>query len=525
MLTIGKTLDFVTGRKTGKMFRSLGMLLAMTFLLMPVSPTMGQGILRQRNAGDGRQNSQNAKNAESAKTGNDSVSIPWNSLDEQSRKQVREVVDGKTFVRHMPQQVGYCDPGLYDFLVSHPDVVIELWELLGVTQISLKETGPDQYLLKEGTATTSRVEVLYKSKNLCIVYALGEYEAPLMPRKIKGDVVLVLKSRYGRDKEDRPVVQSDLDAYVRIHNPGAEMLAKVMIPVVGKIADSNFEQTVGFVMNLSEAAQEDFEPFQDYARRMRNVRPEVAEEFAVVTEAVFDREVDRYVAQAAARQKTIGELAMPSSHSAEEAAPMPKYALRADNELNAQEQAFTRPETRMAFSPAQAIEVTNDNSRLLEPETSPEDFDARLVPPRTLTITNDHRTIDTSAPTTNDRPNPNARTIAPAPAFYDSSREIKPHANAVPPQAAPMQTVPTNAANVSNPPASQGSDRVIIRTIAPVPASPVLRSSVSQQAPTPGNAAQPSATRFGTTSPVAPSQPDTLRSRPGGNLPMPSLTQ
>lgn len=509
MLTVCNTLAFVTGWKVRLPLRLLvlfcvGLLFGALFFLTSSEIALGQGI-----------------GTEHAKNNTDSTAIPWSSLDERSKRLIREVIDNKTFLRHLPRQVGYCDPEMYDFMISHPDVVVELWELLGVTQISLKETGPNKYLLKEGTATSSQVEVLYKSESLCIVYGSGEYEAtlgPLVRRKINGDVILILKSRYGWDKENRPIVQSDLDAYVRIHNPGAEMLAKILLPVVGKIADSNFEQTVGFVMNISDAAQEDFDPLLEFAQRMDNVRPEVAEEFALVAEATFDREVDRYVALATASQQPLGKLVYPStSPAAVEASTIPKYATQPGQVVAVQDQPFPSNNLRLSavststdpfdetLIPPSASEIRrNTSSQMFEADDSsdsmdldalmhslqepvgqpgvilPSEFEFPAQRPRTLTIVNDSRSINASPPQAN------TQIQSPLPTMHGTS---------------PVLQQPTDR------------DRVMISTITPSSSSAISRTTTQQPDMSTSAAVTPvpSPTRFGTTTPILPRPLGTLR--------------
>ena len=495
-------------------------LICVTMLsLTPIEDSYSQVLSRSRSSGDEKHNGNTPKTSQ---RGNDSVPIPWHSLDEHSTKLIRDVLDGKTFFRQMPQQLGYCDAEMYDFLICHPDVVVELWELLGVTQISLTETGPNKYLLKEGTTTTSRIEVLYKSKNLCVVYASGEYDAPVLLRKIKGDVILLLKSRYGRDKENRPVVQCDLDAYVRIHNPGAEMLAKILIPVVGKIADSNFEQAVRFVMNVSEAAQEDYEPLAGLAQRMENVRPEVAEGFASVSEAVFDREVDRFIALADDSPKTVAELEHPATRSATEASAMPKYAQQPD---------ARQPEQIVAPQKATFETLATNDSRLGDSRATSGDLDSRLaplsageiqrdmmqnrhfttagtavqsaepsesvapdvptMPPRRLTITNDGRSIHQEAAGTNEQPasdrqqRANVPIMASVPAFGQAQRNDQRAQTMAPSEKeiASRDAVTRNRVT-SNPSTASNNDRVLIRTISPSQSMMVVRSASQYQAST-----------------------------------------
>jgi|GEM_PF-2004384 len=521
-LTFSKALPVATDGKGMMPFRMSILTLVLywstiiyvaTFLLVPVQATFGQGILRQRSQDDAKQNT---KNNEAVQSNKDSATIPWHALDERSKKLIREVVDGKTFMRRMPQQTGYCDPEMYDFLIDHPDVVIELWELLGITNLSMKETGPNKYELKEGTASTSQVEVLYKSDNLCIVYASGEYDAPVVRRKIKGDVVLFLKSHYGQARDNRLVVQCDLDAYVQIHNPGAEMLARMLIPVVGKIADNNFEQTVGFVMNISEAAQDDFEPLAELAQRMKIVRPQVAQEFALVAETVFDREVDRYIALATAKESpTMPKYASQSSQGVkiqEQTAPSQNLRLQAPptlpNSIDERLLPLTASEIRRDMPQnhdrtTASLALDSDDFDLsddvslealmrsmqepIEPQmvnaTSKENAVSRdtLPPPRTLTIVND------------------GRMVATIPGVVESQRATVPSQNPTPPSV------------------SMDNTRVVIRSITPSTSSVVSRETADQKQQTTQTVpAVPSPTRFGTTTPVIPQQPGTKKPQTNG---------
>ena len=347
-------------------------------VLLTITPTVtlyGQEPSRPQ-VGAKQQNAQ-----DSAFIPNDSafIPVPWDALDDRSRKRIQELIRKKTIFRHMPQQVGYCDPEMYDFMISHPDVVIELWKLLGITHISLQETGTDKYHLIEGTATVSDVEVVYKNKNLCIVYAVGEYDAPMLRRKIKGDVVLFLRSRFGHDKENRPIVQSDLDAYVRIHNPGAEMLAKILVPIVGKIADSNFEQTIAFVHSVSAAAQDDYEVIQEYAERLQEVRPEVAKEFAITAEMTYDREADRDMKYAAASSEIRNNVAHQLPAPAPAPPISPRYALRQDTELDTRLKTFQSNATDSNVHNFNLAPVLDAESRMVLTPSS-DDFESRFTP-------------------------------------------------------------------------------------------------------------------------------------------------
>lgn len=201
--------------------------------------------------------------------------IPWNQLSKNSQTKTKDIVNNYTIFRRMPQQAVYCYPEMYNFLLAYPHTVVSMWEQLGVTQIAVKEIGPDLYQMKETTGTVAELEVIYRSQNLCLIYGKGTYRGPVIKKAIDGDVLLILQSRFGKDKLGEPFVVSRMDAFVRIHNPGAELIAKLLTPVVGKIVDNNFEQTVAFVGNVSDASQFNPEIVHDMAVKLKGVHPEI----------------------------------------------------------------------------------------------------------------------------------------------------------------------------------------------------------------------------------------------------------
>ncbi len=67
-------------------------------------------------------------------------SIPFDKLDVASRSKINSVISNASIYRRMPTRTVNCDPDLYLFLVRHPDVVVNIWEILGVAQMQLRQT-------------------------------------------------------------------------------------------------------------------------------------------------------------------------------------------------------------------------------------------------------------------------------------------------------------------------------------------------------------------------------------------------
>jgi hypothetical protein len=251
---------------------------------------------------------------------------------------------------------------------------------------------------------------------------------------------------------------------------------------------------------------------------MDNVRPEVAEEFALVAEATFDREVDRYVALATASQQPLGKLVYPStSPAAVEASTIPKYATQPGQVVAVQDQPFPSNNLRLSavststdpfdetLIPPSASEIRrNTSSQMFEADDSsdsmdldalmhslqepvgqpgvilPSEFEFLAQRPRTLTIVNDSRSINASPPQAN------TQIQSPLPTMHGTS---------------PVLQQPTDR------------DRVMISTITPSSSSAISRTTTQQPDMSTSAAVTsvPSPTRFGTTTPILPRPLGTLR--------------
>ena len=53
----------------------------------------------------------------------------------------------------LPTRVAQCDPNLYLFLVEHPDVVVNIWEVLKISQLKVRETEANKFQVEEKAGT------------------------------------------------------------------------------------------------------------------------------------------------------------------------------------------------------------------------------------------------------------------------------------------------------------------------------------------------------------------------------------
>jgi hypothetical protein len=215
--------------------------------------------------------------------------IPFDKLDAETRGVVNSVLADVTIFRRMPVRVIECDPELYLFLVEHPDVVVNIWQVLQLSQITLRQSEPDTFLLADSAGTNGTVRYLYRSSDTHLMYAEGTYDGPLTAKPLRGRGLLVLKTGCVREADGRCYVTSRLDTFMQVEPGGAEILTKAFQPLVGRIADLNFLQTVAFVGSLSKTAEVNGPGMQRLAARLTAVQPEVRTQFALLTEQVAQK--------------------------------------------------------------------------------------------------------------------------------------------------------------------------------------------------------------------------------------------
>ena len=65
---------------------------------------------------------------------------------------------------------------------------------MGVTDMTAEHTGPYTLKTNDGAGTTSDMELVYGTKDLHIFYGQGQYEGPVLRKKLDAQFVIVVKT-------------------------------------------------------------------------------------------------------------------------------------------------------------------------------------------------------------------------------------------------------------------------------------------------------------------------------------------
>lgn len=221
------------------------------------------------------------------------AAIPLDRLNAEAQAKLQPVISQPSIFRQLPTTVTPSDPDLYMFLIRRPEVVVNMWQLMGVTKVQIQRTGDYTFNAADGAGTVCQVELIYGDRNLHIYYGNGTYEGPLLHRLIRGQCVMVVHSDYSQSADQQNFVTSRLDMFVRLDNVGAEILAKTLHPLVGRSADHNFTESTKFLGQVSRAAEAQSTGLQQLGARLTNIDAEVRDEFLKIAGAVHARAAAR----------------------------------------------------------------------------------------------------------------------------------------------------------------------------------------------------------------------------------------
>jgi hypothetical protein len=226
-------------------------------------------------------------------------SIPLDKLDPVMKQKVSATLAGTSIYRRLPVQVTPCDPDLYLFMVRHPEVVVGIWEVMGISNVALARTGPDTFEASDNAGTLCQVKFCYSDHETQVIYAEGSYSGPLFSRPLQARCVLLLKTGYLQETDGRYHVTSRMDTFIEIDHAGVELLAKTLQMLVHRAADYNFVETAAFFGTVSRTAEANPAGMQRLAAKLPNIEPDVRERFAELSVEVNAKARNRAIPESA----------------------------------------------------------------------------------------------------------------------------------------------------------------------------------------------------------------------------------
>jgi hypothetical protein len=202
--------------------------------------------------------------------------IPWQQLTPIEQQNVQAVVKNATIYRRLPTRVIDCDPDLFTFLLQHPDVVVDVWRIMGVSSVTLDRIDAQTFHGSDGAGTTGDIRYHYASwgpnaRNLAVIYADGAYDGKPFTTPLRAQSVLIMRSAAVQETNGRHYITVRLDSFIRVEQKGVDIIARTIQPWINKTADRNLIETLGFVSTFSRTAERNPQGMQRLAARLQRI--------------------------------------------------------------------------------------------------------------------------------------------------------------------------------------------------------------------------------------------------------------
>ncbi|MEL6104608.1 MAG: hypothetical protein AAFU85_01170 [Planctomycetota bacterium] len=219
--------------------------------------------------------------------------LPTARLTNEAKQRIASVTNKPTLYRQLPERQFRCDPELFVFLARHPETIVGIWDVMGITEVQTKRVGPYELDADDGSGTTCRIDLLYGDRNLHVFVAEGKYDGKFTQKPVTGKGVFLLRSTYTEAADGSTVVIGTLDCYVKFDNLGADLLARSFGGLIGHSADHNFTETAKFIEQVWRVSCSNPTSMLELADQLPQVDAATQAQFARMITSVAIRHLDK----------------------------------------------------------------------------------------------------------------------------------------------------------------------------------------------------------------------------------------
>ena len=212
--------------------------------------------------------------------------LPLQQLAPEQRARVESVLKHRSLFRRLPTIGLDAEPAVYDHFIRNPESAVSIWRVLEISQFKIWPTASETWRGDAGDGSIGTIEVLHRTPNSQLLFCEGEYKCPVLPKPIKAQSVMYLRTKFSNDP-NKQLITHDLDIFVTFPSMTVDTVAKVIAPVSNTIADKNFRELSMFVQFMSVAMHKQPGWIEHMVQRMEGVKPDQKEELLKLSAQVF----------------------------------------------------------------------------------------------------------------------------------------------------------------------------------------------------------------------------------------------
>lgn len=206
--------------------------------------------------------------------------VPLDRLPEAERRACERCLRASTLYRRLPPATVACDAALLDFVLERPEVIVDLWRVLGISRLALDPAGGGGWRLADGYGTVGAVRLVHRERRadgggLFAYLGRGGYSGPLAPQELTGScVVIVRHAPAGVDAAGAERHEVRIDAFLDVDGLGLELVTRALEPLIAHSAAANLREIALFVSQFARAAERNPAAVARLTSRMTRTAPE-----------------------------------------------------------------------------------------------------------------------------------------------------------------------------------------------------------------------------------------------------------
>jgi hypothetical protein len=207
------------------------------------------------------------------------AAVPLDRLPASEQRACEQCLAASTLHRRLPPATVSCDGGFLEFVLERPEVLVDVWRVLGISRLSIDPTGPGRWRLADGYGTVGSVRLVHRERRadggLFVYLGRGGYSGPLAPHDLTGScVVIVRHAPAGVDAAGRERHEVRIDAFLDVDGLGLELVTRALQPLIVHSAAANLREIALFISQFAAAAERNPAAIARLASRMTRTSPE-----------------------------------------------------------------------------------------------------------------------------------------------------------------------------------------------------------------------------------------------------------
>jgi hypothetical protein len=177
--------------------------------------------------------------------------VPLEQLAPGVRENVRAVLEHPTLSARGPLEAFHCRPGLYYWLLDHPDLACRLWRGLGAKCTDIFASGEGSFTWNDAQNGEVHWYTVLRTPRQRVWYAEGRVRPGKLLPSVPLRAVVVLNHQEGTDGNGKPAVRHQMDMVLHTESRAVSLATRLFGASAPRLAEEYVGQLQMFFGALS----------------------------------------------------------------------------------------------------------------------------------------------------------------------------------------------------------------------------------------------------------------------------------